>query len=469
MEKLFSVLLRPPFNRFQPLICYMTLGFSSIFLFSCSPKEKKDIGDAPPNIIVIVADDLGWHDVGFHGSEIKTPVLDQLVSEGIELDRFYVHSVCSPTRAALLTGKQPGRFGILGTLGDAPAFPKGTMTIAGLLKQKGYKTGITGKWHLGTVPAARPLNFGFTSSYGYLRGQIDPYTHLYKFGNKTWHRNDTLIDEVGHVTDLITEEAIRFINRANDEGRPFFLYVAYSAPHYPLDEPEDWIEPYKATIPNDSRRLFAAAVSHMDHAIGRMMETLKNKGVDNNTILWFFSDNGAQKNWLSAKKLYAGRFKPNDVLGDNGPLRGWKGSLYDGALRVPAFVRWKGKLQPGKTTEFINVTDIFPTVAFITDAEVPRDLNIDGENIWPLLKGNPANKEKIMYWRMFHKYALVKGDWKIIHRGDSLDAGLDELYNIRTDPLEGKNVAAVNPEIKIRLLKELKYQKSKDAKTIRKD
>ncbi|MCK5369423.1 MAG: sulfatase-like hydrolase/transferase, partial [Cyclobacteriaceae bacterium] len=307
-------------------------GFYGLFLFhffSCSPKEKSKTNNKP-NIIVIVADDLGWNDIGFHGSEIVTPAIDKMVQGGMELDRFYVHSVCSPTRASLLTGRYPSRYGILSPLGDESVFPAGTVTIAELLKNNGYETAISGKWHLGTVPEARPMKLGFDSSYGYLRGQIDPYTHLYKNGNKTWHRNDVLVDEEGHATDLITDEAIRFIEKFHGSKKPFFLYVAYSVPHYPLEEPGNWIDMYEQSIANESRRLYAASVTHMDEGIGRIMTTLGKNEMEENTVVIFFSDNGAQESWHS-KTQYNGKFKGNDVLGDNKPLRDWKTSFYDGA------------------------------------------------------------------------------------------------------------------------------------------
>ena len=415
-----------------------------------------------PNFIIILADDLGWHDVGYHGSEIRTPVLDRMVKEGVVLDRFYVHSVCSPTRAALLTGRHPGRYGILAPLGDAPGLPQGTVTIAELLKRNGYTTAISGKWHLGAVPEARPRQYGFTSSYGYLRGQIDPYTHLYKNGDRTWHCNDTLIDEEGHATDLITDEAVRVINESAMGNEPFFLYVAYSVPHYPLDEPERWTAPYRDVIENDSRRLYAASVTHMDDAVGRILKAVEDQGIEGNTFILFFSDNGAQKSW-SSETQYGGKFKPNDVLGDNTPLRDWKTSLYDGALRVPAVVLWKGRLSHAKVTEAINVADIYPTVADLAGIPVKEDLRLDGISFLAALEGGPMPADRIMYWRMRYGFALKKGDWKLIHYGKTPEEGSDELYNITDDPEENADLAAKHPEKVQELKTELQYQISFDS------
>ena len=179
-----------------------SLGFSK-----CTGRKKL------PNIIIILSDDTGWNDVGYHGSEIKTPNIDKLARDGVELDNFYVYPTCSPTRASLLTGRPPSRFGILGPIAGKStlALSQTTVTLAEFLKRRGYHTAITGKWHLGLRPEVGPQKYGFDYSYGYLHGQIDPYTHRYKFGDKTWHRNDELIEEEGHATDLITKEAIQFI------------------------------------------------------------------------------------------------------------------------------------------------------------------------------------------------------------------------------------------------------------------
>jgi arylsulfatase B len=446
-------------------IYFVFYGIVLLHLFSCSQKGERGIAQNQPNIIVIVADDLGWNDIGYHGSEIKTPAIDKMAQAGMELDMFYVHSVCSPTRASLLTGRYPSRYGILSPLGDEPVFPAGTITIAELLKKNGYETAISGKWHLGTVPEARPMKFGFDSSYGYLRGQIDPYTHLYKNGNKTWHRNDVLIDEEGHATDLITNEAIRFIEESQENSKPFFLYVAYSVPHYPLDEPGKWLDMYAQSIANESRRLYAASVTHMDEGVGRIMTTLGKNKIEENTIVLFFSDNGAQESWHS-KTQYNGKFKGNDVLGDNTPLRDWKTSFYDGALRVPSIIMWKGKLTHGKISEAINVADIYPTLASLAGADIPKEMHIDGINFWPIVEGVSPSEERIMYWRMNKGMALKKGEWKLIHNGKTIEDGTDELYNITLDPYEIEDVAAENGEILLKLKKEMRQQFLLDSKVL---
>ncbi len=403
----------------------ITMACLHLTLAACSNENKKYNYPDSPNIIVILADDLGWGDVGFHGSEIKTPTLDKMASMGAEFHRFYVHSVCSPTRASLLTGRFPSRFGINAPMSVGPAFPEGTMTMASLLKEHGYQTAISGKWHLGTVPEALPMKQGFDSSYGYLRGQIDPYTHLYKNGDRTWQRNDSLFDEEGHATDLITDEAIRFIKISSGQNKPFFLYVAYSVPHYPLEEPQEWISEYTDIIENKSRRNFAASVSHMDYAIGRLLSTLEEQGVDKNSLILFLSDNGAQENW-SSETQYNGKFEAHDVLGNNLPLHDWKTSLHEGALRVPALLYWPDSVGHQKITESINVADVLPTLAHLVGAKISEEATIDGLNFWPALNGEELPNSRLMFWQIQNSFALKKGDWKLIHHGKNLEQGSDE-------------------------------------------
>ena len=408
-------------NHKNRLLGYSALGLSGLLLpsiLSTGPKNISQPGKIQPNIIVIIADDLGWNDVGYHGSEIKTPNIDRMSQQGIEFNRFYVCSVSSPTRASLLTGRYPSRYGILAPLGDEPGLPAGTLTIAGILKQNGYDTGISGKWHLGAVPEGRPMKYGFNSSYGSLLGQIDPVTHLYKNGSKTWHRNDKLIEEEGHATDLITQEAIRFINKPRNKNAPFFLYVAFTVPHYPLEEPTEWTDMYLKTTGNESRRKNAASVSHMDNSIGKILEVLKKKGIEENTIVMFLSDNGAQRNWTPGSikyidKLsveYEGKFKVHDVLGDNIPLRDWKTTLYDGALRVPAVLIWPGTLKHMIIEEAVNVTDIYPTLAFLAGVKIPKELNLDGFSFWPAINGESKSVERTMYWKSNNATAVKKGE-----------------------------------------------------------
>jgi arylsulfatase A-like enzyme len=326
-----------------------------------------------PNILIIIPDDLGWRDVGYHGSEIKTPNIDKLAKSGVRLNQHYVMPTCTPTRVSLMTGKYPSRYGIIGP-DYGEVIDLGDPTLASILKENGYYTAIAGKWHMGSPPYT-PLKYGFQSSYGYFDGQIDPYTHEYKTETalterRSWHRSDEYFDEEGHVTDLLTIEAIRIIEEDREE--PFFLYLAYHVPHYPLDEPDEWMNVYKDKDIFSSRKLFAASVSHMDDAVGKIIDALERTGQRENTLIFFTSDNGGQLNWQSDTE-YRGKYanKPHNVLGNNYPLRGWKGDLYEGGIRVPAFINWPGRLEPGVVDLPVHVSDWLPTLCEVTGTEIP--------------------------------------------------------------------------------------------------
>jgi arylsulfatase A-like enzyme len=255
--------------------------------------------DRPPNFLILIADDLGWRDVGYHGSEIRTPHLDAMARAGVRLERHYVCPTCSPTRAGLLTGRNPSRFGIHGPIDgrSLQALPGNVTTLAAALKTRGYATAMMGKWHLGLRPEVGPRRYGFDQSYGYFHGQLDQYAHRYKNGDRTWHRDDAFVDEQGHATDLIANEAIRYLQ--GPHRQPFFLWVAFSVPHYPIQEDARWVEPYEPVIADPSRRLYAASVTHMDAAIGRIVAALKQNGRLRDTLILFTSDNGGQRDYQS--------------------------------------------------------------------------------------------------------------------------------------------------------------------------
>lgn len=395
----------------------------------------------PPNILIIISDDLGWRDVGWHGSEIRTPNLDKLARTGVRLERHYVYPTCSPTRAGILTGRNPSRFNIHAPIANRSeqSLPVDTLTLARLLQRLGYYTGLIGKWHLGLRPEVGPRRFGFDFSYGYLHGQIDPYTHLYKNGDKTWHRNDQFVDEKGHVTDLIAGEAVKFVEA--ERKQPFFLWVAFAAPHYPIAEEEKWITPYNDSIKDPSRRLYAGCITHMDDAIGRIVKSLEKTRQLDNTLILFTSDNGGFEKYKS-KTDYAGKYE-HPALGDNRPLRGWKGGLYEGGVRVPAFAHWSGKLPPAIADERVSMVDWYPTIARLAGANIPATAKIEGRDVWPILtqaKEKPA--APTLYWNVVSKHAVIEGDWKLIVTTKQAD--MPELYDLKSDPMEARNLAADN-------------------------
>ena len=438
------------------------LGLLGATLSGCNSGEGNLSVDSRPNILLIVADDAGWRDVGYHGSEIETPNLDRLMNEGVELNQFYVCPTCSPTRASLLTGRYASRYGILGPIAmkSKQTLPADTLTLPALLKQNGYSTAITGKWHLGLRPENGPRQYGFDHTYGYLHGQIDQYTHLYKNGDKSWHRNDTFIEEEGHATDLIRDEAINFMTSMRDKSKPFFLYVPFSVPHYPLQEDSKWIESY-SSIENESRRLFAASVTHMDHAVGRLVETLEAENLRENTLVIFISDNGGQEDWTPTFE-YEGRHGPNDMLGDNRPLRDWKGSLYEGGIRVPAFMNWPSRLKSRRVNQVAGAIDLYPTIASLAGALIPECAAIEGRNLWQSASADLPPVERTLYWRTSGQMAVRRGAWKLVSTAESAEPGKKELFNLADDPNETKNLADEHPEIVSSLSGVLLYQSQLD-------
>jgi arylsulfatase A-like enzyme len=395
----------------------------------------------PPNFVILIADDLGWRDIGYHQSEIHTPNLDRLARDSVRLERYYVYPTCSPTRAGLLTGRNPSRFGIEAPIAgrSEETLPDETMTLARALKTRGYVSALFGKWHLGLRPETGPRRFGFDRSYGYFHGQVDPITHLYKNGDRTWHRDDTFTDEKGHATDLIAAEAVRFLQTKREE--PFLLWVAFSVPHHPLQEEEKWTAPYASTIPDRWRRLFAASVSHMDAAIGQIVEALDKSGKAGETIILFTSDNGGQQSYSSqtAKVEYGGKFEGHTTLGNNRPLRDWKGSLYEGGVRVPAFVHARSRLKPAAVNTPLSVLDWFPTFLGLAGVPTSPEWKIEGKDVWEVLAQRERTPPaRTIYWNVGDDSAIVSGDWKLVVSR----AGKAELYNVAQDPKETTDLAS---------------------------
>lgn len=399
---------------------------------------------------------MGWADVGYHGSQIETPNIDRLAKESVRFKQHYVMATCTPTRVGLMTGRYPSRYGVV-----SPAYGKifedDTVTLPMALRDRGYKTSISGKWHMGSPPECTPLKYGFDTSYGYFHGQIDPYTHHYKTGVPSWHRNDEYLDEEGHATDLITDEAIRIIE--TDHAQPFFLYVAYSVPHFPLDEPEKWTSRYDK-IKDASRRLFAASVTHMDHGIGRIVDALERRDLRENTLIVFVSDNGGQKSWHSNDQ-YKGRYadKPHTVLGDNLPLHGWKGDLFEGGIRVPALANWPGVLKPGEIDVPVHIVDWMPTLCKLAGYSAKRDLKWDGRDIMPFIRQEKKKADpRSLYWKTPGFSAVRYGNWKLIVKKSNAQT---QLYRIDQDPYEKKDLASQQPEV-VKKLKALLAELAQD-------
>ena len=396
----------------------------------------------PPNIVFIVADDLGWGDVGWHGSNLKTPHLDALVRTGVELDQHYVSPMCSPTRAALLSGRYASRFGVTAAQNGLVYFDD-TVTLPRALHQAGYATAITGKWHLGSKKEWGPNRFGFDHSYGAFAGGTGPYDHRYKQGEYTanWHRNGDFITEEGHVTDLIAREAIRWIEAR--DSRPFFLYLPFTAPHIPIDEPKRWLDLYP-TIEPLTKRHYAACVSHLDDAIGLVVAALDRTGKRANTLIVFTSDNGAPPNVRNDDPQYPGTYPSGPTGGINLPLRGKKTELWEGGIRVPALVNWPAKFKPGKFTAPLHAADWMPTLCAVAGWKPSTDLQWDGRNVWPWLTGADKPTPRSLYWAGtgFRTRAVRDGDWKLIV---TEKGGQSELFNLAADPYEKNDLAAREP------------------------
>ena len=426
------------------------LGAACLALPGCAsqPQRLTTEGEKPPNVLFILADDLGWADVGYHDSDIITPNLDGLAKDGVRLEQHYVQPMCTPTRTALLTGRYPSRYGEHAIKPcNEQVLPFGTLTLASALRSCGYDTGITGKWHLGSKPEWGPLKFGFERSYGCLAGGVGQYNHFYKKGpySRTWHRNDRLVDEHGHSTDLISREAIGWIESVTE---PFFIYVAFTAVHVPVEVPAEYVKLYEGKkfyddpAEDESFKRYAAYATHMDHAIGQMVGALKRTARRKNTLIIFASDNGAIRRWAPSGK-YPGTYQACPVLGSNLPYRGLKAQLYEGGIRVPAFANWPGRLKARTVDAPVHIVDWMPTLTRLTNCRIKQNLRWDGRDIWPLLTGELTKPEpRTLYWKFSGgAFAIRSGDWKLIVPGRDKEP---QLYNITADPYEKQDLAKVH-------------------------
>ena len=399
---------------------------------------------AAPNIVIVIADDMGWGDVGFHGSEIRTPELDRLAAGGVRFERFYTYSLCSPTRAALMTGRSGINTGMLGP--SNPWYPRGLPVDEKLMpeyfREAGYRTHALGKWHLGpNEPQYHPMNHGFESFYGHLHGYLNHELHTL-FGRVDWQRDGQTVHETGNATDLVIAEAVRLIEE-RDPDAPFLLHVALDAPHAPLQAPEDAIAEY-AHVDDERRRIYSAMMTEMDRGIARITAALEEARIAENTLLIFFSDNGGSPN-LGA---------------DNGPLRGGKGSPFEGGTRAPAFMYWPTVLPAGAVfEERMTVTDLLPTLLAAADADLHASKPIDGRDFWPAIAdgaqapGGPAVLSH--YGRGVVQHAYFRDDWKLVRAANDQGGTDDLLFDIRNDPYEQHDLAAAHPDIFRQLVAEL--------------
>lgn len=408
-------------------------------------QSKKPLSQKP-NILCILVDDLGFADLPAYGSkDLYTPHIDALIQAGVKFQNFYANSpVCSPTRASILTGKYPDLAGVPGVIRTNPYDSWGYLSpkarlLPLLLKEKGYHTSLVGKWHLGLESPNTPTQRGFDHFHGFLGDMMDDYyTHL-RDGNNFMRMNNQVIQPEGHATDLFSQWAIDYLASRKGKKEPFFLYLAYNAPHVPVQPPPVWLEKVQQREKgiSEKRAKLVALIEHMDAGIGRVIEALKANGQYENTLIVFTSDNGGE--------LYAGA--------NCGPWRGNKQDLYEGGIRVPMCAVWPGKIAAGSQSDHMALTmDLFPVFCEAAGVNIPAA--IDGVSFLPLLLGQNApgterdllwmRREGTLHYNGQDYYAIRRGNWKLVQNHPF--KGL-ELYNLAADPLEKQDMAATERTI----------------------
>ena len=443
------------------------VGLGAALIAACNPTpQTPEQGERPPNFIIIFCDDMGYADIGPFGSEnYRTPHLDRMAAEGMKLTSFYVTSgVCTPSRSSLMTGCYPRRVGLHQNEqgrsvlfpGDSHGIHPDEILISEILRDRGYATGVVGKWHLGDQPAFLPTRHGFDYYFGI------PYSNDMGREGYQWRipraarfpffdleagyipipvlRNEEVIEtepDQGLLTRRYTEEAVSFIQSHRNE--PFFLYVPHTMPHQPVHASE-------AFLGKSVGGTYGDTIEEIDWSTGQIIETLRELGIDNETLVLFTSDNGA-----------------SGFAGSNSPLRGEKGSTWEGGMRVPCVVRWPGKIPAGSVCDELATTmDILPTLAHLAGGRPPNDRVIDGKDIWPLLSAQPgatSPHEHFFYYHIGNLEAVRSGNWKL-HLEKNLGSQeapdeapeLPALYDLSTDMTESANIAAQHPEVVTRLM-----------------
>ncbi|MDU0353269.1 sulfatase-like hydrolase/transferase [Paraglaciecola aquimarina] len=425
-----------------------------IMLIAClaftAQVKAQDIRVGKTNIILIMADDLGYGDLGSYDGIHQTPNLDQLAKEGMRFTDFHSSgTLCSPTRAGLITGRYQQKSGVDGVVNADPAHPSyrfgvdpnSQVTFPNLVKAKGYKTALMGKWHIGYEKRYHPMNFGFDRFVGFLSGNIDYISHYDRMGTFDWWHNNQLVDEAGYSTQLITKHAIDFIKTNKD--KPFVLYVAHEAVHNPMQGPNSPIQrgpnKQKQDKNTEGSEVYKEVIAELDISVGKIVETVKREGLSNNTLILFTSDNGPMP------------------LSSAGALRGEKGSLFEGGHRVPTIAWWPNKIKANTVNNQLAISlDIMPTVLSLTGASVPKGHQLDGVNLLPSLLGQAQTKRQL-YWRnggltidatdLLTKdisKAMRSDKWKLIVSPYYKEVS---LYDLSEDLSEQHDVADKYPQI----------------------
>ena len=430
------------------------LSLVAAFLFGAVTVARA--ADTKPNIVVILADDLGNADLGYRGSDIRTPNIDKLASGGVRLESFYGMPVCTPSRAELMTGRYAMRYG-LQTLVIFPShtygLPTDERTLPQALKEAGYQTAMVGKWHLGHADKKYwPQNRGFDHFYGNLVGEVDYFTKE-RGGIIDWQRDGRFFKEDGYYTTLIGNEAVNIIEK-HDTSKPLFLYVASLAPHAPYQAPKEAIDAYKDAAGDEHRHTYDAMITELDTQVGRIVAALKQKNMLDKTLIIFSSDNGGATNALFAtgarspeeREESGGVGLEQKPPASNGDLRGGKGSLHEGGVRAPTIFYWPAKLKPQIVNEPLAMVDVMPTVLALAGAEGSPGHPFDGKDIWPTVaEGQSSPHEDILINVEAFRGAIRKGNWKLVKI--ALLPGKTELFDLSKDPGEQNNVADQFPEI----------------------
>ena len=427
-------------------------------------EERPNDLDRRPNIIVFITDDQGYGDLSCMGTtDFKTPHLDKLAQSGVRFTDFYSNSpVCSPSRASLLTGRYPAHASVRSILGggrETTGLSPRVPTMAEALAKEGYRTGMFGKWHLGLAEGSRPEDHGFDKWMGFLAGCIDYYSHIFYWGmaggrmdpvHDLWEDGEEIYRNGEYFTELITEEATDFIRQAAQGEDPFFLYLPYNAPHYPMHAPKKYRERFP-DLPWD-RGIMAAMLSAVDDGVGAILDELERDGVRENTCIFFQSDNGPSRetrNWLDGTEdPYYG--------GTAGGLKGHKFSLYEGGIRVPGIISWPKEIPAAQVIEEpVAAMDLFPTLLQAAGGD-PEEYELDGEDILPVVSEGGQSPHEEIFWEMGEQTAIRQGDWKLVLNGQLVEGTPPEdevhLANLEEDMAEEEN------------LKEKRRQKAQELK-----
>lgn len=431
----------------------LTAGFGATRVAGQTPAPR-------PHILYIVSDDQGWKDVGFHGSDIQTPNLDRLAQGGARLEQFYGQPMCTPSRASLMTGRYPHRYG-LQTIVILSNGKYGLATDEWLLPQTlqaaGYRTAIVGKWHLGHADRKYwPRQRGFDYQYGPLLGEIDYFTHS-AHGTRDWFRDNQPLKEEGYVTELLGRDAVGLLEK-HDPKTPLFLYLAFTAPHAPYQAPKAYLDRYKQ-IADPNRRAYAAMITAMDDEIGKVVQAFERRGMRENTLVVFQSDNGGPK---SAQVTGEVDMSHGMIPADNGPYRDGKGMLYEGGTRVVALANWPGHIRSGLVVDQpIQNVDMYPTLAKLAGASVSKSKGLDGIDVWETMsEGKPSPRQEVIYDIEPFRAAVRRGNWKLVWK-TALPSRI-ELFDLSKDPYEKVDLSAQNPE-KVAELRELAEAQAKGA------